>query len=167
MCCSVRPIGVGVHECTWLNALFLLATKFINIFEGTGQMKEIIIVAGEDKFNVGWLRRCLREDGYRSIPCKTIKAIIEELNILPTCGVRVPLVIIEPEMLGNVSDDMVARLSKCAPDVPFVLLSEEDADADLMDVFEEICSYRMQFSPQQNSFLAHTLAEVGVKVTCG
>jgi hypothetical protein len=47
------------------------------------------------------------------------------------------------------------------------LFGEEDADADLMDVFEEICSYRMQFNPQQNSLLAHALAEVGVKVTCG
>ena len=151
-----------------VSTLFLLAVKLNSIFEGVRQMKEIdeiIIVAGENKFEVGWLRRCLREQGYSSIPCKTVKGIIEELNILPTCGAPVSLVVIEPEILRDISDDLVAQLSECALDVPFLLFYEIDVQADLMEVFEQICAYRIQFRPEENQ-LANVLKEAGVEITC-
>jgi len=76
-------------------------------------MKEIIIIAGENKFNVAWLRSCLRDEGYSSISCETVEEIIEELKTLPICGVYVPLVLIEPELLKNISDEVLNRLREC------------------------------------------------------
>lgn len=123
-------------------------------------MKEIIVVAGENKLDVGWLRRCLREQGYSSIPCKTAEQILEELNVLPTCGTQVPLVVIDPELLRNVSDGLITQLSECALDVPFILFDGTDVQADL-EVFEQICEYRMRFVPQQSP-LADVLEGAGL-----
>lgn len=128
-------------------------------------MKEIIIVAGENKVDVGWLRRRLRQQGYNSIPCKTARAIIEELNVLPTCGVQVSLVVIKPGILRDISDGLVARLSECMLDVPFILLHGMDASDDLVETFKQICICRTKFTPQQNP-LADVLREAGVEMTC-
>ena len=129
-------------------------------------MKEIIIVAGKSKVDVCWLRRCLREKGYDSIPCKSAEQIIEEMDILPTCDATVPLVIIEPEILRDVNDYLIAGLSDYALDVPFLLSNEEEAQADLAEIFERICEYRTVFKHEQNPELADVLRESGVGVAC-
>ena len=129
-------------------------------------MKEIIIVAGRTKGDVCWLRHCLREKDYNSIPCKSAEQIIEEMEILPTCDATVPLVIIEPEILSDISDDVIARLSDFALDVPFLLYNEEKVQADLAEIFDKICEYRTVFKQEQNPELADVLRESGVKVTC-
>ena len=128
-------------------------------------MKEIIIVAGKTKGDVCWLRLCLREKGYNSIPCKSAEQIIEEIQILPTCDATVPLVIIEPEILSDVSDDVIALLSDFALDVPF-LLANEEVQADLAEKFDKICEYRTVFKQEQNPELADVLRESGVEVLC-
>ena len=87
-------------------------------------MKEIIVVAGKSISDVCWLRHCLRVNGYDSIPCDSVEQIIEELEILPTCGATVPLVIIEPDILSNISDDLLAKLTDFAFDAPFVLCKD-------------------------------------------
>ena len=83
-------------------------------------MDEIIIVAGKDNVNVIWLTSYLRELGYYSIPCTRIETIIKVLNMQTDWGDK-PLVIIEPEMLTNASDDLVTKLIRCAVNVPFIL----------------------------------------------
>ncbi len=129
-------------------------------------MKEIIIVAGKSKGDVCWLRHGLREKGYNSIPCKSAEQIIEEMEILPTCDATVPLVIIEPEILSDISDDLIARLSDFALDVPFLLWNEEEVQADLAQIFDKICEYRTRFRTEQNPELAEVLQNNGVGVTC-
>lgn len=129
-------------------------------------MKEIIIVAGKTKGDVCWLRHCLREEGYNSIPCKSAEQIIEEMEILATCDATVPLVIIEPEILSDLNDDLIARLSDFALDVPFLLCNEEEVQADLAEIFEKICEYRTVFKQEHNPELADVLRESGVEVTC-
>lgn len=129
-------------------------------------MKEITIVAGKTKSDVCWLRRCLREKGYDSIPCKSAEQIIEEMEILPTCGATVLLVIIEPGILRDISDDVIAGLSVFALDVPFLLSNEQEAQADLAEVFDRICEYRIVFEQEQSPELAGVLRESGVEVTC-
>ena len=129
-------------------------------------MKEIIIVAGKTKADVCWLRHCLREKGYNSIPCKSAEQIIEEMEILPTCDATVPLVVIEPEILRDVNDDLIARLNDFALDVPFLLANEEEVQADLAEIFERIGEYRTVFKQEQNPELADVLRESGVEVTC-
>ncbi len=124
-------------------------------------MKEIVIVAGKDMFSVTWLRGCLRDKGYSSIQCETAEEVIKELRTLTTSGVSVQLVIIEPTILENISDDMVGRLSECAPEVPFILLNETDSP----EIFELICAHRAKFEWEGNP-LAKTLEGIGVKVTC-
>jgi len=128
-------------------------------------MKEIIIVAGKNKGDVCRLRRCLREKGYNSIPCKSAEQLIEEMEILPTCDATVPLVIIEPEILSDLSADLITGLSDFALDVPF-LLTNEEIQADLAEIFENICEYRTQFRQEQNLELADVLRESGVEVVC-
>ena len=76
-------------------------------------MKEVIIVAGENKLEAAWLRHCLRDEGYDSILCETVEEIIEELGTLRSCEVFVLLAVIEPTILKNISDDVINRLSKC------------------------------------------------------
>ena len=125
-------------------------------------MKEIIIIAGENKFNVAWLRSCLRDEGYSSILCETVKEIVEELETLPTCGVYVLLVLIESEILKNISDEQINRLSECALEVPFILLDEEHPP----ETIEWICTHRAKFEREGNP-LAKVLEGAGVELTCG
>jgi len=129
-------------------------------------MKEIIIVAGKSKTDVCRLRRCLRERGCSSIPCNTAKKLMEELNVLPTCDVSVPLVIIHPDVLIDVSSDLIAWLSDFALDIPFLLAGEKELQADSFEVFEKICEYRTGFRTEQNPELAEILKDNGVEVTC-
>jgi hypothetical protein len=129
-------------------------------------MKEVIIVAGENKFDIERLRDRLREEGYSSTACEMAEEIIEELSIMPICSVHVPLVVIEPGILKDISDDLVDRLSECAPDVPFTLLAGADLEGDLAEKFELICAHRAKFEWEGNP-LAKTLEEAGVEVTCG
>lgn len=126
-------------------------------------MEEIILVAGEDKEYVCRLRRCLREHGYHSIPCRSAEQVVDEIQILETCDVCVPLVVIDPEILRNVHDVLVRRLGDCAPHVPILLAGEPE---DLVDVFEKICEYRTQFRREQNPALADVLEDAGVLIPC-
>lgn len=89
-------------------------------------MKEVIIIAGKNKFEVGWVRCCLKVQGYHSILCKTLKELIKELKILPVCSVHVSLVIIDSSMWENINNDLITEISECAPDVPFVLLDKNN-----------------------------------------
>lgn len=129
-------------------------------------MKEVIIVAGENKLDVERLRDCLREKGYNSTACEMAEEIIEELDIMPICSVHVPLVVIEPAILKDISDDLVERLSECAPEVPFTLLAGADLTGDLAEKFELICAHRDQFKPESNR-LTDVLKEAGVALTRG
>ncbi len=129
-------------------------------------MKEVIIVAGENKFDIERLRDCLKEEGYSSIACETAEEIIEELGIMPICSVHVPLVVIEPVILEDISDDVVDRLSECALDVPFTLLAGTDLSTDVTEKFERICARRIQFKLESNQ-LTNILKEAGFAVTCG
>jgi len=131
------------------------------------KMNEIIIVAGKTKAGVCRLRHRLWEKGYNSIPCKSAEQIIEEMEILPTCDAMVPLAIIEPEILSEFSDDLIARLSDFALDVPFLLCNAEEAQADLAEIFDKICECRTVFKVEQNPELADVLIDAGVVVTCG
>ncbi len=124
-------------------------------------MKEIIIIAGENRFKVAWLRQCLKEEHHRSILCETVEEIIEELETLPTCGVYVPLVLIESEILKNISDELVNQLSKCAPEVPFMMLDEEDSP----ETIEYICAHRVKFEREGNP-LTKVLEGAGIELTC-
>ena len=129
-------------------------------------MKEVIIVAGENRFEIERLRDCLKEEGYSSIACETVEEIIEELGIMPICSVHVPLVVIEPVILEDISDDLVDRLSECALDVPFTLLAGTDLSTDVTEKFELICAHRAQFKLESNR-LTNILKEAGVAITCG
>ena len=129
-------------------------------------MKEVIIVAGENKFDIEQLRDRLREEGYSSTACETAEEIIEELDIMPICSVHVPLVVIEPAILKDISDDLVDRLSECALDVPFTLLAGTDLPTDVAEKFERICARRGQFKLESNQ-LTNVLKEAGVAITCG
>lgn len=121
-------------------------------------MKEMIIVAGKNSLDVVWLRQHLKDEGYSSVPCETAEEIIEELNILPGCGVRVSLVVIDSDTLKKINDDLVTRLSNCAPEVPFITLSEPS----LPETFERICVRRAKFERDGNP-LARLLEEAGFK----
>ena len=105
-----------------------------------GNIRGIIIIAGENKADVESVGHYLKEEGYSSILCKTVKGLIEELKILPVCSVRVSLVIIEPQMLIKASGGSVTELSECAPDVPFVLVDGANA----LPSVEELLSGSMQ-----------------------
>ena len=146
---------------------FLLVAEFNDIFGNVRKMKEIIIVAGKSKADVCWVRHCLREHGYDSIPCKSAEQIIEEIEVLPTCDASVPLMIIEPQILRDVDHDLLAKLSGCSLAVPILLFNETDVSYDLAEVFEKICEYRMRFRPEQNPSLANVLTDAGVEVSYG
>jgi len=154
------------HVNTLGSTLFFIGGRIFDIFEGVKQMEELIIVAGKNKGDVYWIRHCLREKDYNSIPCKSAEQIIEEMEILPTCDATVPLVIIEPEILRNISDDVIARLSDFALDVPFLFANEQEVQADLAEIFDKICEYRTVFKQEQNPELADVLRESGVEVAC-
>lgn len=105
-----------------------------------GNITGIIIIARENRADVEWVGHYLKEGGYSSILCKTVKELIEELKILPGCSVRVSLVIIEPQMLIKASGDLLTKLSECAPDVSFVLLD----GANVLPPVEELLSGSMK-----------------------
>ena len=128
------------------------------------QVQEIIIVAGENKLDVWWLRRNLRKQGYSSIPCKTAKQVVEELDILPTCDASVPLVIIEPQILRGISDELITELTECALEIPFLLFNDADEQVEVIEIFETICRCRMRFGPEQNPKLAKVLKGTGVEI---
>jgi len=128
-------------------------------------MEEMIVVTGANKFDISRIRRRLREHQYNSIPCKTAEKLIEELEVLPTCDVCVPLVIIDTDILRSLSDDLIARLSDFALDVPFLLAEQEDLQTDLTEIFEKICEYRARFRMEQNPELAEVLKDCGIEVT--
>lgn len=129
-------------------------------------MEEIILVAGEDKASVCRLRRCLREHGYHSIPCRSAEQVVDEMRILGTCDACVPLVVLDPEVLRSVDDALVRRLGDCAPHVPILLAGEPGGPDDLTEVFERICEYRTQFRREQNPALANVLESTGVRIPC-
>jgi hypothetical protein len=122
---------------------FLSVVKYTKIFqrvEEMGNIRDIIIVAGKSRLDMGAVRCCFEIQGHTSILCKTVKELIGGLKILPASGMRVSLVIIELQMLINTSGDLVTELSECAPDVPFVLLDGADA----LSSVEELLSGSMQ-----------------------
>ena len=84
-------------------------------------MKEIIIVAGADDIEINELREHLKEHGYHSIRCHTLRGLIDELQILPICSLDVILIVITPGMLRNPCADLINELSECAADIPFIL----------------------------------------------
>jgi len=128
-------------------------------------MKEIIIVAGGSKVDVCWIRHCLKEHGYYSLPCKSVEQIIEEMEILPTCDVHVPLVIIDPGILADIDRDLIDKLSDCCLDVPILPLGNEiDPCDEPADVFEQICEHRTRFTKQQNPELSDVLEKAGVTI---
>jgi hypothetical protein len=127
-------------------------------------MEEIILVAGEDKARVGRLRRRLREHGFHSIPCRSAEQVLDEMQILETCGACVPLVVLDPEVLRSVHDVLIRRLGDFAPHVPILLAGEPDEPDDLAEVFERICEYRAQFRREQNPALADVLDGAGVRI---
>jgi len=129
-------------------------------------MKEIIIVAGKTKDEVCWLRRCLRERGYNSIPCSSAERIIEEMLILPTCDAKVSLVIIEPGILSDISEEFIAGLSNFEPDIPFLLAGKDGLKADQAEIFERICKHRAAFKKELNPELADALMQSGVETAC-
>ncbi len=129
-------------------------------------MKEVIIIAGENKFDIEQLRDRLRDEGYNSTACEMAEEIIEELDVMPICNVHVPLVVIEPAILKDISDDLVDRLSECALDVPFTLLAGTDLSTDVTEKFERICARRIQFKLESKQ-LTNILKEAGVAITCG
>lgn len=89
--------------------------------EQVGNIKDIIIITGENKADIEWLRHHLKEEGYSAISCQTVRELIAELEIMPVCSMSVLLVIIEAEMLINAGEDLITQLSEYAPNVPFVL----------------------------------------------
>ena len=129
-------------------------------------MEEIIIVAGQDKVDVGRLRRRLREHGYHSIPCRSAEQVVEEMRILETCDACVPLVIIDPNVLKNIDDVLIRRLGDCAPHVPILLVGETSEPDNVIEIFERICEYRTQFRHEQNPTLAQVLEGEGVRIPC-
>jgi hypothetical protein len=119
------------------------AVKYIKLFQRVEEVENIrgiIIIAGENRADVESVGHYLKEEGYNSTLCKTVKGLIEELKILPVRSVRVSLVIIEPQMLIKAGGDSVTELSECAPDVPFVLLDGANA----LPSVEELLSGSMQ-----------------------
>jgi hypothetical protein len=125
--------------------------------------RQVIIVADKSKLRAGELRPCPGEQELSLVPCETAEEIIELLDVLPLCGAKVPLVVIEPEILKDATEDSVTNLSKCAPDVPFTLLPEANLTADVAEKFEQICSHREQLKPDEN-WLIDMLKKVGVEI---
>jgi hypothetical protein len=70
-------------------------------------------------------------------------------------------VLIESEILKNISDEVLNRLRECAPEVPFILLDEEN----VLETNEWICLKRAKFEWEGNP-LTKVLKEAGVEPTC-
>lgn len=128
-------------------------------------MNEIIIVAGENKVDVCWVRHCLWEQGYNSLPCKSVEQILEEMEILPACDAHIPLVIIDPRILTDIDRDLINKLSDYCLDVPILPLGTEiDPCEEPAEVFEHICEHRTRFTRRQNPELADILEKAGVAI---
>lgn len=128
--------------------------------------KEVVIIASENESDVEELKDRLRGTGYSSLVCKTVEELVGELDIMQLCSVYVSLVVIEPGMLKDISDDLVRRLSECAPRIPFTILDGGDLTVDLAERFEQICVHRGQFKLESNQ-LTDVLKGTGVAVNCG
>lgn len=116
-------------------------------------MQETILIAGRDRHEVHSMRRHWKRLGYASIPCRSIATLIKELEVLPTCGVRVPLVIMYPEILREPDDEMVDRLSGCSLDVPFVLIEDETEQEDQSwEILRRLCGRRVPFDQDEHPF---------------
>ena len=113
-------------------------------------VKKIILIVGTDKREVGLLRRNPRRSGYFSIPCQTVKILIEELNVLPTCETCVELVIIQPGILQEIDDDLVYRLSSCSLEVPFVLMGTDRKEGQTQEIFQRLCHHRTPFDSEKH-----------------
>ncbi len=129
-------------------------------------MKEIIIVAGKSKADICQLRYQLRMNGYNSIPCKSVEQIIEEMEILPTCEVFIPLVIIEPLIFMDISEELIEKLYLCTPEIPFLLFDRRGTEPDLAETFQRICKNRIRFTAELDTKLAKILKETKVEVVC-
>lgn len=105
-------------------------------------MKKIILIAGKDRHRVFMMRRYLRKLGYRSIPCISIKKLMEEINVLPTCGFHISQVIIEPDLLRQIDTDLVNQLCNCSPEVPFMITDSDDLAAQSQEFVQKICVNR-------------------------
>jgi len=127
-------------------------------------MEDIIIIAGQDKAGVCWLRRCLRERGYNSLPCKSAEQVIGELEILPMCDARVPLVVIDPQILSEIENEVVSRLTECSQCVPMLALSKTNGHGNAAAVFDKICEHRTRFRSDRNPVLAEILENAGVEI---
>ena len=89
-------------------------------------MKDVVIIAGKNKLNVGWVRCCLEQKNCSSTLCKTPRELVDTLRIMPAYRMEVRLVIIEPGMWENINTDSIAELNECAAEVPFVLLDMDN-----------------------------------------
>ncbi len=127
--------------------------------------RQVIIIADKNKLRPDELKPGLGQQELSLVPCETVEEIIELLDVLPLCGAKVPLVVIEPEILKDASEDLVSTLSKCAPDVPFAISPEANLTADVAEKFGQICSHRGQLKTDQN-WLTDVLKKVGVEITC-
>ena len=123
-------------------------------------MNEIIIVAGENKIDVCRVRHRLWEQGYNSLPCKSVEQILEELEVLPACDAHVPLLVIDPGILSDIDSDLIDILSDCYLDVPILPFGIEGP----VDLFKQICKHRTRFNRRQNPVLAHILVSAGVTI---
>ena len=75
---------------------------------------------------------------------------------------NVQLVVIGQMILGDISDDVVKQLSKCATEVPFILLENENS----LEVYERICAHRVKFEWETHP-LAKMLEGAGVETNWG
>lgn len=105
-------------------------------------MKKIILIAGKDRHRVFMMRRYLRNMGYDSIPCISINKLMEELNVLPTCGFHISQVIIEPDLLPIIDTDLVNQLCNYFPEVPFVFTDSDDLDAQSQEFVQKMRAKR-------------------------
>ena len=117
-------------------------------------MKDMVLIAGHDRFEVGLIRRCLRKSGYDSIPCRTMGMLVEEMNVLPTCRTNIALVIIDPVLLCAASADLLDLLSNCAMDVPIMLMGKAEQE-EAQERYERICGDRVVFNQEE-----HILGEI-------
>lgn len=126
-------------------------------------MQEMILVAGNDKKEVCWIRHCLREKGYSSIPCKTAKQLTQEMQILPTCGVTILLVLIDDYILNEVKNNLIQKLGRLLLDVPFIPFNGE-LSIHSVEKLSSICSCRKVFKQDQYPELADILIESEVEL---
>lgn len=127
-------------------------------------MKELILVAGENKVCVCQFRRCLREEGFSSIPCKSAEQLVEEMRLLPSCNTRVILVVTEAAIFKDIEDDLFYQLCTMSPEVPFVLFDEPCMSFDQLVRYDKICDLREKFRIEQYPELAKVVHISGAKL---